>query len=172
MWVYYLRYLIEVWKDLRRFWKEQIAVSLTVGVINTVAGGGAGTIDRALVRKYILVSVASYAVLFAVRGCWALLKAPVNLDRERAAQLEQLDRRRLGEMTERDRQSAEERGRWARGFTDLNSELAECREALARKHPADAHKEQEIGRWVTELNKKSCEWLNGCSITGLQLLSK
>jgi hypothetical protein len=163
---YYGRLFGEVKRDLVRFWKAQIAVSLVAGIAFALVNGWQGTIRSTLtdvnIWKYSLSVTFIYMLILAARGAFAIVEVPVKLDQQRQAELAISDQRRINELADLNRGIASERGVWANGAVDTNADLADCREQLARKHPHDEAKEAHVRASLVKLNEediKALGWL-------------
>jgi hypothetical protein len=94
----------------------------------------------------ILTLFGSYVLLYAIDFIGKILfMAPPALDKQA---LENTARR----QSEMARSHAEEVGRWYRGRIEIDSALADCKDRLAKKHPADEYKESEVRKWIDGLD--------------------
>ena len=137
---YYARLFREMNRGLLRFSKQQIGVSLMVGIASAFVGEHLGTINPNLVRRSALVSVACYAVIFIGRALWGIIITPVKLDQQRVAEIQS---RNSEIRTKQDRVTALE-------------------EALSKKHPHDEHKERQLLTLLgsfTEKERDALSWL-------------
>ncbi len=139
-------------RDLSRFWKEQVFVSLAAVVGTAFIGHALGVVSDNLVWKSATAGIVCYFGILLVRGWWASVKAPVVLDRRRQVEFDAELAKNSGYLSELNKGFADERGQWAKGVTDMNKDLSACREQLARKHPSDEVKEKYVREYFAKFD--------------------
>jgi hypothetical protein len=152
---YYARLFKEVGCGLLRFWKEQIGVSVVVGVISAFVGEHLGTIDSKSVWRSALVSIVCYTAILIARSLWGLAIAPATLDRQRSQEIRGAEERRVSETAERDSRIARQ-----------HEVIVQQAEKLVRKHPHDAHIEWEIRESLEKLTQRETDFIRWLLDTG------
>ena len=145
---YYARLFREARRNVFVFWKAQIGVSVAAGIISAVMTyiKQRSPLDVALWS--IGLAVGGYLLVLGVYSICALMTAPVNLDKQRKREFEQIEERLDSEVRERDSIISKHR-----------DTIAEKDAALLRKHPADEHKEHVVREALADFSSGSRQFM-------------
>lgn len=119
------------------FWRGQVAVSLFAGIVTAIFGGGIGTIAPHLVRASAVAVVVGYLAMLGIFFVFAVMRAPVNLDRQRASEIAEKDL----------------------ALVEKDTKIAVLQEVISRKHPADEYKENQVRSMIRIFNGEDLEML-------------
>ena len=84
---YYVRFVKEVGRCVFIFWKAQVAGGMFAGVVTAIISGAIGISLPRVVTRSVAAVVCGYLALLGIAFIRAIMRAPVNLDQKRSAEI-------------------------------------------------------------------------------------
>jgi hypothetical protein len=148
---YYARLFREVKRRVFAFWKAQIFVSLGAGALSAIATAIRQQSGIEIAVWCIGIAVGGYLLILGIYSAFAIIIAPVELDRQRATETHNLMEEHFGQINTRDSVIAQQ-----------SQAIAERDAALSAKHPHDEHRENQVKEALAKLDvqeQKFIGWL-------------
>lgn len=146
---YYARLFREVRAHVFIFWKGQIAGGMVAGVITAIVNGINGAATSKVVWESISAVVLGYLALFVIGTAYRAIRAPADLDKKRAEEIDLLVRQHSQQVSAKDAVIAQH-----------TKSIAERNAALSAKHPHDEHREDQVKNALARLEQRERDFIS------------